>query len=200
MRCAIGRTFFVYALDKAVSTEKISPMRRFRRSAPPARRPSSTQTGAADATGIERLVAQCREAGMNVTPQRIAIYRALLEANDHPNPEAIYRRVRTTMPSLSLATIYKTLDALARLGLVSELIGNSRRYDANVDPHHHLVCTRCDRVTDYYDPAFDRIPLPSRLAEFRAQRVSVHIHGLCANCANARAARRSSPRAARSDT
>ena len=90
---------------------------------------------------------------MSVTPQRIAIYRALLEANDHPNPEAIYTRVRTTMPSLSLATIYKTLDALARLGLVSELpaIGNSRRYDANVDLHHHLVCTRCDRVTDYYD-------------------------------------------------
>jgi Fur family peroxide stress response transcriptional regulator len=173
---------------------------RFRRSAPPARRSSSPPTGAAHAAGIERLVAQCREAGMSVTPQRIAIYRALLEANDHPNPEAIYRRVRTTMPSLSLATIYKTLDALARLGLVSELIGNSRRYDANVDPHHHLVCTRCDRVTDYYDPAFDRIPLPSRLAEFRARRVSVHIHGLCANCANARAARRSSPRPARRDT
>jgi Fur family transcriptional regulator, peroxide stress response regulator len=164
---------------------------RFRRSAPPARRSSSPPTGAAHAAGIERLVAQCREAGMSVTPQRIAIYRALLEANDHPNPEAIYRRVRTTMPSLSLATIYKTLDALARLGLVSELIGNSRRYDANVDPHHHLVCTRCDRVTDYYDPAFDRIPLPSRLAGFRARRVSVHFHGLCANCANARAARRS---------
>jgi Fur family peroxide stress response transcriptional regulator len=128
---------------------------------------------------------------MNVTPQRIAIYRALLEANDHPNPEAIYTRVRTTMPSLSLATIYKTLDALARLGLVSELpaIGNSRRYDANVDVHHHLVCTRCDRVTDYYDPAFDRIPLPSRPAGFRARRVSVHILGLCATCANARAPR-----------
>ena len=132
---------------------------------------------------------------MNVTPQRIAIYRALLEASDHPNPEAIYTRVRATMPSLSLATIYKTLDALARLGLVSELpaIGNSRRYDANVDLHHHLVCTRCDRVTDYYDPALDRIALPSRLEGFRARRVSVHFHGLCANCANARAPRRSSP-------
>jgi Fur family peroxide stress response transcriptional regulator len=164
-------------------------MSRSRHSAPPARRPSSPPTGAAHATRIERLVAKCREAGMAVTPQRIAIYRALLEANDHPNPEAIYTRVRTTMPSVSLATIYKTLDALVRLGLVSELpaTGNSRRYDANVDLHHHLVCTRCDRVTDYYDPALDRIPLPSRLAEFRARRVSVHIHGLCANCANARA-------------
>jgi Fur family peroxide stress response transcriptional regulator len=124
---------------------------------------------------------------MNVTPQRIAIYRALLEASDHPNPEAIYARVRTSMPSLSLATIYKTLDTLADLGLVSELpaTGNSRRYDANADVHHHLVCTRCDRVTDYYDLALDRIPLPSRLAGFRARSLSVHIHGLCAACANA---------------
>jgi Fur family peroxide stress response transcriptional regulator len=181
--------------------ENISPVSRSRRSAPPARRPSSPPTSAAHATRIERLVAQCREAGIPVTPQRIAIYRALLEANDHPNPEAIYTRVRTTMPSLSLATIYKTLDALTRLGLVSELpaIGNSRRYDANVDLHHHLVCTRCDRVTDYYDPALDGIPLPSRLAGFRARRVSVHLHGLCANCANARAPRRSSPRSPRRD-
>jgi hypothetical protein len=54
-------------------------------------------------------------------------------------------------------------------------------------------------VTDYYDPAFDRIPLPSRLAGFRARRVSVHLHGLCANCTNARAPRRSSPRSPRRD-
>lgn len=101
---------------------------------------------------------------MNVTPQRIAIYRALLEATDHPSPEAISARVRPTMPSLSLATIYKTLEAPARLGLVSELstTGKARRYDGNRDQHHHLVCTRCTRVTDYYDPALDRVPRPDR--------------------------------------
>jgi len=138
---------------------------------------------------------------MAVTPQRLAIYRALLEADDHPNPEAIYTRVRSTMPSLSLATIYKTLDALAGLGLVSELpaTGNSRRYDANIDHHHHLVCTRCDRVTDYYDPALDRITLPTRPAGFRARRVSVHFHGLCANCANRERGGGLHARSARSD-
>jgi Fur family peroxide stress response transcriptional regulator len=180
-------------VTEVVTVEKISTVSRSRRSAPLAR-PSSPPTGAAHAARIERLVAQCREAGMAVTPQRISIYRALLEADDHPNPEAIYTRVRATMPSLSLATIYKTLDALAGLGLVSELpaTGNSRRYDANTDLHHHLVCTRCDRVTDYYDPALDRITLPSRTAGFRARRVNVHFHGLCANCANTRAPRRPS--------
>jgi len=172
-------------------------MRRSRPSGEPGRRGSAPPGAVPLATRIERFAAQCREAGMNVTPQRIGIYRALLEASDHPNPEAIYNRVKATMPSLSLATIYKTLDALAALGLVSELpaTGNSRRYDANADRHHHLVCTRCNRVTDYYDPALDRIQVPSRLAGFRARHLSVHIHGLCASCANAGASRRSSPRA-----
>jgi Fur family peroxide stress response transcriptional regulator len=172
---------------------------RSRRAAQPGRLHPAPPTEADLAARTEHLVAQCREAGMNVTPQRIAIYRALLEATDHPSPEAIYARVRSGMPSLSLATIYKTLEALARLGLVSELpaTGNSRRYDANGDRHHHLVCTRCNRVADYYDPALDRVPAPARLAGFRPQRVSVHIHGLCAACADAGELRHSSPRSQR---
>jgi Fur family peroxide stress response transcriptional regulator len=124
---------------------------------------------------------------MNVTPQRLAIYRALLEAHDHPSPEALFERVRPALPSLSLATIYKTLEALARLGLVEELptTGNARRYDGNTDRHHHLVCTRCSRVVDYDDPALDRIAPPARLPGFTAHHLSVTIHGLCAACAGA---------------
>lgn len=137
---------------------------------------------------MQALVDRCRSAGMSVTPQRLAIYRALLEADDHPSPEAIYERVRPTMPSLSLATIYKTLDALARLGLVNELpsTGNSRRYDGNIERHHHLVCERCNRVVDHVDPALDRIRLPRRLPGFTPRHLSISIHGLCAACAEAR--------------
>ncbi len=70
---------------------------------------------------VDQMIERCREAGMNVTPQRIAIYRALLDSEDHPTPEMLYRSVSTEMPSLSLATIYKTLDALAAVGLVPPL-------------------------------------------------------------------------------
>jgi Fur family peroxide stress response transcriptional regulator len=137
---------------------------------------------------MQSLVERCREAGMSVTPQRLAIYRALVETEDHPSPEAIYERVRPALPSLSLATIYKTLEALARLGLVHELpsTGNSRRYDANTARHHHLVCMRCDRVIDYADPALDRIAPPRRLPGFTAHHLSISIHGLCETCAAAR--------------
>ncbi len=124
---------------------------------------------------------------MNLTPQRLAIYRSLLEAKDHPSPETLFERVRPSMPTLSLATIYKTLDTLAAMGLVSELpaTGDAKRYDGNMEPHHHLVCTRCNKVADYRDPRLDRIAPPKNLRGFRAQQVNVHIHGLCAECARA---------------
>lgn len=134
---------------------------------------------------LEDLHQRCRAAGMNVTPQRLAIYRAMLEAEDHPTPEALYQQVRVSMPSLSLATIYKVLDALTKLGVVKEVhvSGNSKRYDANLDKHHHLVCTRCEKVHDLYNEQFDTIAPPKRLPGFVAQSVSVQVFGLCAVCA-----------------
>jgi Fur family transcriptional regulator, peroxide stress response regulator len=137
---------------------------------------------------LATFTASCRAAGMNLTPQRLAIYRTLLEASDHPTPEALYERVRPAMPSLSLGTIYKTLDALRDLGLVAELpaTGSSRRYDANMQRHHHLVCERCGSVSDYSDPNLDRIAPPTRLKGFTVHSMNVHIHGLCGTCARGR--------------
>lgn len=134
---------------------------------------------------LDELLQRCRAAGMNVTPQRIAIYRAMVEADDHLTPEALYQRVRRSMPSLSLATIYKVLDALTKLGVVQEVhvSGDSKRYDANLDKHHHLVCTRCKQVLDVYSEQFDTIALPKRLSGFVAHSVSVQVFGLCAACA-----------------
>jgi Fur family peroxide stress response transcriptional regulator len=131
------------------------------------------------------LASACRTARLHLTPQREAIYQALLEAKDHPSPEAIYRRVRGTMPSLSLATVYKTLEALVGLGLASELpaTGKKKRYDANMDLHHHLVCTRCNTVADCYDAGLDTLAPPAHLSGFTVHRVTVQIHGLCETCA-----------------
>jgi Fur family transcriptional regulator, peroxide stress response regulator len=151
-------------------------------------------------TGIDRkvdeLIERCRARGMNVTPQRMAIYRALLEADDHPSPEALYRRVRPDMPSMSLATIYKALDALVSLGLAQEVsaTGDVKRYDANMTRHHHLVCTGCGAIRDLEDEVLDEIAPPRRLNGFVPQSVSVQISGLCSTCSEEdRGSRRRSP-------
>lgn len=137
---------------------------------------------------IGELVRRCREAGMNVTPQRLAVYRALLESDDHPSPEILFQRVRKSMPSLSLATIYKSLDALEGLGVVAEVAtaSDTKRFDANDEHHHHLVCTRCDKVTDLYDDRYDALAAPRHLAGFVVHTLTVQVKGLCAACARLR--------------
>ncbi len=131
------------------------------------------------------FVRLCRESRMNVTPQRLAIYQTLLESDDHPSPESLYQRVRRGMPSVSLATIYKTLDALQYLGVIQEftVLSESRRYDGNLDRHHHLVCLRCKQVSDFYDAGLDQVAPREDLGGFVPRAVSVQIIGLCAGCA-----------------
>ena len=138
---------------------------------------------------VQHLLQRCHEAGLNVTPQRIAIYRALVESHDHPSPEALYQRVLPEMPSLSLATVYKTLDALCELGIVQEVsvMSDTKRYDANLEKHHHLVCTRCHKVEDFYDSSLDRLTPRHQSEGFVAQQVSVQVMGLCRACAGKRA-------------
>jgi len=89
------------------------------------------------------------------------------------------------MPSMSLATIYKALDALVGLGLAQEVsaTGDVKRYDANMARHHHLVCTRCRAIRDFDDEVLDRVAPPRRLGGFVAHTVSVQISGLCSTCA-----------------
>lgn len=134
---------------------------------------------------VEELVEHVRAKGMNVTPQRLAIYRALLESEDHPSPETLYRRVKKKMPSISLATIYKALDALSELGVAREVaaLGEKKRYDGNLGKHHHLICTQCKTIQDYYDEELDSVEPPRKLGGFLAQSVSVEVIGLCNKCA-----------------
>ncbi len=133
---------------------------------------------------VDQMVDRCRSQGMNMTPQRVVIYRALIESEDHPSPEALRDRVKAQLPAVSLATIYKTLDVLVGLGLASEVAatGNTKRYDGNMGPHHHLVCESCGRVEDYADERLSRLALPKALGGFEARHLSIHIHGLCSTC------------------
>ena len=100
-----------------------------------------------------------REKGLKVTPQRIAVYNMLLGTTAHPNAEMIYKTLEPTNPTMSLATVYKTLDFFKQLGLVQELnVGeSSSRYDAVVRCHPHTVCRICGRVDDLHMDALTEV-------------------------------------------
>jgi Fur family peroxide stress response transcriptional regulator len=130
----------------------------------------------------DELAARCREAGLKATPQRLAVWTALLKTTAHPGPDDVFRAVRAELPSVSLATVYKTLDSLEEAGLIDRVPARGpKRYDANQAPHHHLVCKRCGAIRDFHDPALD-LEAPS-VPGFVAQGVNVQITGVCDECA-----------------
>jgi len=128
---------------------------------------------------------RCRAAGLKLTPQRLAVYRALLEASDHPGAEALHRRLRTRHPSLSLDTVNRTLLTLADIGaaFVVEGTGEPKRFDANTAAHQHFRCVKCKRIIDFHHEPFDNVPVPESLSQgFRIQRKTVYFEGICDQC------------------
>lgn len=127
----------------------------------------------------------CRRRGLSVTHQRLAVYQALLASPGHPTAEQIFKRVRQRYPTISLATVYKTLDTLESEGLISKItfLPDAARYDANIEHHHHLVCVRCHRVDDLPAALLERVKIPDGAAnDYRILGFSVQFHGLCPQC------------------
>lgn len=134
---------------------------------------------------MELFGARCSELGLAATHQRQVIYRVLAESEEHPNPEAIYRRVKEHIPTISLATVYKNIKTFVGMGLLQEVgsEAGSYRVDANLDRHHHLVCIRCKSVVDFYDERLDRVrATQAQPKNFRIFRYQVEALGLCPAC------------------
>lgn len=131
------------------------------------------------------FVRLCRARGVRVTAQRLAVYRALAEAAWHPTADAVYRRLRGSLPSLAPATVYRVLEALVAAGILRRVstTGGPARFDANLEPHHHLICRLCGRMTD----VFAGVAAPEGLEasvprDFVVEAVDVRIVGRCARC------------------
>jgi Fur family peroxide stress response transcriptional regulator len=138
--------------------------------------------------------ARCREGGLAVTPQRLAIVRALLSSAEHPRAETIYAMVRREHPHISQATVHRTLETLCEIGEAHKVttLHDSARYDGNVTPHHHVVCVRCRRVRDIEVPELEQL-LAGResIGEFQVLGTSLEVRAICARCNHNGATRRS---------
>jgi Fe2+ or Zn2+ uptake regulation protein len=110
-------------------------------------------------TGLapDALRSALEAAGWRCTPQRLAVYAHLCQAEHHPRAEDVYRGVKQALPSISLATVYKALETLVGCGLATKLTegDGSARYDARSEHHYHLRCLESGSVRDVstpYDP------------------------------------------------
>jgi len=130
------------------------------------------------------MVSLFRDRGLKVTPQRECIFDVLWGADAHPSAEAVYAEARTRMPTVSLKTVYQTLNDLAAMGEIQQLdLGTgSARFDPNIDVHHHLVCTSCGKVRDLYaDYSSVEVPLDAEQG-FQVGSAEVVFRGLCPDC------------------
>ena len=132
------------------------------------------------------LVRRMREAGVRLTPQRLAIYGALAGTDAHPTAKSIYEELSPYLPSLSLATVYNTLRTLVVHGLVHDLgdAGDGRsHYDADLNPHVNLMCTCCHQVRDFTGDSIGVVAdAVSEESGYRLQGARLAYIGICPQC------------------
>jgi Fur family peroxide stress response transcriptional regulator len=131
------------------------------------------------------IIETLRKKGYKATPQRIAICRFALHSRDHPTAHRIYDEVKKVHPTVSLATVYKTLQILTEHGLIQELDfpESQARFDSYVEPHINLVCLRCDNIQDLDDPAVRKmVERITATTEFTWTRQRIDIYGICKIC------------------
>jgi Fur family transcriptional regulator, peroxide stress response regulator len=138
------------------------------------------QTDAAAWVDLRRRLSARRG---RLTPQRMAIYEAVVGRATHPSVAAVHGEVRRRFPGISAATVYTTLDLFARLGLIQEIGGPVRRYDGQAGVHVNLVCQRCGVVTDVADAQLQALQRRAAArARFQVAAVRFELHGLCSRC------------------
>lgn len=127
----------------------------------------------------------CERFGLRLTHQRIEIFRELARAEDHPSAETIYSRVRKRIPTMSLDTVYRTLNTFEEYQLISRVgvLNGRAKFEANVEPHHHFICKDCGNIFDIFSKEAERIRLVKDLPEgFVVHSASVELRGICRDC------------------
>jgi len=132
---------------------------------------------------VEEFIDTLREKGLNVTYQRILIYKYLIKTKTHPTAEEIYKEVKSEYSSISMATVYKTLETLAEHNLINKVnaLHDMARFDGETTPHHHLICLNCKKIEDIYNDALNNLPTPSN-KNFKIFSYQVQFEGICKNC------------------
>lgn len=134
---------------------------------------------------LKKFEQRCRDNGIKLTHQRMEIFREIASSDSHPSVEDIYHKLRSKLPMISLDTVYRTLSTFEQIGIVSKvsISDNKGRFDSNIIPHHHLVCTRCKGIMDFFWPTLDTTKVPSEAKKWgKILSKQVELRGICENC------------------
>lgn len=138
---------------------------------------------------LDEITQKLKERGHRLTPQRMAVLKILASSFNHPSVEQVYDQVKVDFPMTSLGTVYKTVTLLQEMGEILELgFGEgSNRYDgAKPYPHPHLICIKCNKITDG-DLSLDQESLWSleQATGYKILHPQISFYGLCPDCKEA---------------
>jgi Fur family peroxide stress response transcriptional regulator len=137
-------------------------------------------------SGDLKLRAALQAGGQRFTEQRATVYRYLASTQAHPTADEVYLAVRRSLPGISLATVYKSLETLVGCGLAVKLTyaDDSARYDGRTDPHHHAHCVVCDSVVDIPGviPETEVEALRAHAEGFTVTGYRLELSGYCSSC------------------
>jgi Fur family transcriptional regulator, peroxide stress response regulator len=128
-----------------------------------------------------------RSKGYKATPQRIAICRIALNSRVHPSAQEVYHEVKKINPTVSLATVYKTLEVLRDLNLVQEINfpKGQARFDSYMSPHINLVCLKCGSITDLDETTIKEITQKvTSFTKFKPIGQRMDLYGICQKCSS----------------
>lgn len=126
---------------------------------------------------------QLRELGLTPTIQRLAVLQSLENTRQHPTADQVLIAVRKKFPAVSRGTVYNTLEALTKVGVIQRITVDPAvaRYDADMGPHAHFRCRICNTV---YDIVMDKdIDLDEYIEGHHVEAVRTYAYGICATCA-----------------
>ena len=133
-----------------------------------------------------KIIDKLSEQGYRLTPQRMLVLAAIENSDDHISAEEIYAEVIAKYPHVNISTVYRTMELLNRLGLVTETDlggGRVRYHPADKGHHHHLVCQQCGKIIDLDESVL--VSLEKVLFgeyNFSADLRHLAIFGRCADC------------------
>ena len=135
------------------------------------------------------LQKRLREQGYKLTSQRLAIITLLSKDMTHPGAADILKKIRKSLPQVSLSTVYYTLDILKKEGLIQELefYDQDNRYDINISKHINLICKKCGKIETSRRDSLLLIPQIQQKTDFQPVAMRYEYYGYCKECRRKRA-------------
>ncbi len=132
---------------------------------------------------MQRYIERLKEHRIKVTPQRIAIVE-VMEHEGHASVREIFEKIRQKFPTLSLATVYKNINAMLESDFIRELkiVGQDAKYELASAPHAHMICTACGKVEDIMIDTETLLKEVGEASHYRIEHEMLQFFGICPTC------------------